>query len=322
MHGTGAFTRSIVPARRRLRSSRSRVAQLRRRRAARHHRARRRQHDRHRRRRVRQADPARPRRRARTGGTSRACVVITSSGVMWSEETKQGLLEHHPGMMLVDAFSSSEALGMGQSVSTAGGAADTAKFTLGENARVITDDGRDVDARLGRDRPGRGQGPARRSATTRTRRSRRPRSSSSTASATRSPATTPRSRPTARSRCSAAARCASTPAARRSSPKRSRRSLKTHPTVRDAVAVGVPDEKFGEAITAVVEPRPARRSTRPTLIAHVKSRLAAYKAPKRVLADRHDRPRPQRQGRLQAPEAVRRRHVVRRRLTRHDRSGA
>ena len=59
--------------------------------------------------------------------------------------------------------------------------------------------------------------------------------------------------------CSAAARCASTPAARRSSPRRSRRSLKTHPTVRDAVVVGVPDDRFGEAITAVVEPRPAPR---------------------------------------------------------------
>ena len=30
--------------------------------------------------------------------------------------------------------------------------------------------------------------------------------------------------------------------------------LKTHPAVRDAVAVGVPDERFGEVICAVVEP--------------------------------------------------------------------
>jgi acyl-CoA synthetase (AMP-forming)/AMP-acid ligase II len=70
--------------------------------------------------------------------------LITSSGVMWSEETKQGLLRHHGGMLLADAFSSSEALGMGASVSTAGGTSTTAKFALGENARVLTDDGRDV----------------------------------------------------------------------------------------------------------------------------------------------------------------------------------
>ena len=53
--------------------------------------------------------------------------------------------------------------------------------------------------------------------------------------------------------------------------------LKTYPGVRDAVAVGVPDDKFGEAVTAVVEVPPtesvdrgrahrprAARSSRPT----------------------------------------------------------
>ena len=43
-------------------------------------------------------------------------VAIVSSGVMWSKETKEGLLRHHPGMLLMDAFSSSEALGMGSSI--------------------------------------------------------------------------------------------------------------------------------------------------------------------------------------------------------------
>ena len=45
---------------------------------------------------------------------------ITSSGVMWSEEVKQQLLEHQPNMVLIDAFSSSEALGMGMSTSGGG----------------------------------------------------------------------------------------------------------------------------------------------------------------------------------------------------------
>ena len=86
-----------------------------------------------------------------------------------------------------------------------------------------------------------------RSATTRTRRRPRRRSSSSTACAGRSPATAPSSRTTARSPCSAAVRSASTPVARRSSPKRSRPSLKSHPDVFDAIVVGVPDARFGEA---------------------------------------------------------------------------
>ena len=77
-------------------------------------------------------------------------VGIISSGVMWSEETKQGLLRHHPGMLLVDAFSSSEAIGMGSSVSSGSSAAHTAQFTLGPEVRVIGADGRDVE-------PGSGQ---------------------------------------------------------------------------------------------------------------------------------------------------------------------
>ena len=59
--------------------------------------------------------------------------------------------------------------------------------------------------------------------------------------------------------------------------------LKLHPAVRDAVAVGVPDEKFGEAITAVVEPQPGATVDEGDVIAHVKGKLAAYKAPKRVV---------------------------------------
>jgi fatty-acyl-CoA synthase len=59
--------------------------------------------------------------------------------------------------------------------------------------------------------------------------------------------------------------------------------LKTHPSVRDAVAVGVPDEKWGEAIVAVVEAVPSTEVDGPDVIAHVKARLAAFKAPKNVV---------------------------------------
>ena len=70
--------------------------------------------------------------------------MVISSGAMWSEPVKQRLLAHHPGMLLVDAFSSSEALGMGVSVSGGGAAAKTASFTLGPDVKVLTEEGQEV----------------------------------------------------------------------------------------------------------------------------------------------------------------------------------
>ncbi len=66
-------------------------------------------------------------------------------------------------------------------------------------------------------------------------------------------------------------------------PEEVEEALKTHPSVRDAVAVGVPDEKFGEAITAVVEPADDSPVDEGEVVTHVKERLASYKAPKRVV---------------------------------------
>jgi acyl-CoA synthetase (AMP-forming)/AMP-acid ligase II len=66
-------------------------------------------------------------------------------------------------------------------------------------------------------------------------------------------------------------------------PEEVEEALKLHPTVADAAVVGVPDERFGEAITALVEPHAGDIIDEAALVAHVKERLAHYKAPKRVL---------------------------------------
>ncbi len=60
--------------------------------------------------------------------------------------------------------------------------------------------------------------------------------------------------------------------------------LKLHPAVRDAVCVGIPDERFGETICAVVEPAGASGDVdTESVIAHVKTALAPYKAPRDVV---------------------------------------
>src|SRR5690606_7384609 len=70
--------------------------------------------------------------------------VIFSSGVIWSKETKDGLLRHNQRLIMVDALGSSEAIGMATSTTTADSGEGTAQFELGPNARVVTEDGRDV----------------------------------------------------------------------------------------------------------------------------------------------------------------------------------
>ncbi|HZP40412.1 MAG TPA: acyl-CoA synthetase [Candidatus Binatia bacterium] len=56
--------------------------------------------------------------------------------------------------------------------------------------------------------------------------------------------------------------------------------LRRHPAVYDAVVVGTPDERFGEQVTAVVQPRPGTRPTAEELVAFAGEHLARYKLPK------------------------------------------
>jgi acyl-CoA synthetase (AMP-forming)/AMP-acid ligase II len=59
-------------------------------------------------------------------------------------------------------------------------------------------------------------------------------------------------------------------------------ALMQHPAVRDCAVIGLPDEKWGEQVTAVVEPKPGQEVGADELIAFVKARIGSVKAPKRV----------------------------------------
>ena len=61
-------------------------------------------------------------------------------------------------------------------------------------------------------------------------------------------------------------------------------AVTSHPDVLDAVVVGVPDERWGEAVAAVVAWRPGKTATLDALRVHCGERIARYKLP-RLLAE-------------------------------------
>ena len=61
------------------------------------------------------------------------------------------------------------------------------------------------------------------------------------------------------------------------------RCLLEHPDVADAVVVGAPHERWGEAITGVVVVRPGAAVDEEQLLLHCRGRLAGFKVPKRIV---------------------------------------
>jgi acyl-CoA synthetase (AMP-forming)/AMP-acid ligase II len=59
-------------------------------------------------------------------------------------------------------------------------------------------------------------------------------------------------------------------------------ALKSHPDVFDVVVVGVPDERWGERVAAVVKPRPGTAPDVESLAAHAREHIAGYKVPKEI----------------------------------------
>ncbi len=205
-----------------------------------------------------------------------------SSGVMWSQENKEGLLEHIQQMVITDSFGSSEAVGMGASVSAKGAPAKTAQFALGPNCVVFTEDGKRVE-------PGSGErglvavggaipmgyykDEVKSAQTFRIFEERRWTVPGDWAEVNTDGTLHLLGRGSV---------CINT-GGEKVFPEEVEECVKTHVSVRDAVAVGIPDKRFGETICAVVEAEPGHEPELSVLSDHVKSRLAAYKAPRNVV---------------------------------------
>ncbi len=206
---------------------------------------------------------------------------IMSSGVMWSQETKQGLLKHHD-MVLADIMGSSEG-GMGSSITTRDMASATAKFELNEGVKVITDDDRIVA-------PGSGEigklatsafvplgyykDEAKSAATFREVDGVRYSFPGDYATVEADGTITLLGRGSV---------CINT-GGEKVFPEEVEEAVKKHPAVFDCLVVGVPDERFGERIVAVTSCRERHSVDEAELIEFTKAHLAGYKIPRQVLA--------------------------------------
>ncbi len=204
--------------------------------------------------------------------------LIISSGVMWTAEVKRELAERVQCFCL-DSLGSSEAVGMAASMSGPGSEQTTAKFTVGTNTKVFTDDGREVEhgsGEIGMVAVG-GYIPAgyykdetKSASTFRVFEGRRWSVPGDFATVEADGTITLLGR---------GSNCINT-GGEKVYPEEVEEAVKLHPAVADCLVVGVPDERFGEAIAAVVTLAPDAAADASDLAATLGT-LSRYKHPRR-----------------------------------------
>jgi len=205
--------------------------------------------------------------------------VVMSSGVMWSAPVKKALLRHMPKARMLDGLGSSEASAIASTSSTAGEVADTATFMPSDRAAVLHDDGTLATP---------GDGRAGRLAVTGWLPVGYLNDPEKTAAVFVEAAGRRWSTPGDMALLEADGRirllgrgssCINT-GGEKVFPEEVEQALKQHPGVVDVAVLGVPDERFGQSIVALVERGSAAAPTAEDLERHTRGFLAGYKVPK------------------------------------------
>lgn len=206
--------------------------------------------------------------------------VILSGGAVLSPTVKDGLLERLPGCMVVDGFGASETGGQGQMVAVPRAAGTNPRFAMDPDTTVLDDDLQPVApgsgvvgrlARRGRIPLGYHNDPDKTAATFPTVGGVRWSVPGDLATVEADGTITVLGRGSV----------SINTGGEKVHPEEVEAVLKAHPAVFDAVVVGVPDERWGQRVTAVVQPRAGVRGpTLEELADHARTSLAGYKVPR------------------------------------------
>lgn len=229
---------------------------------------------------------ARPILRAIEAGEGRMGQIgmMISSGTMWSPEIKAALIGHNPAMMCLDSYGSSEGLGYGASVSTAENASAPTRFMHDPNTVLVHTDEETGEMRVISDHgvPGR---VARTGLIPRGYWKDAEKSAKTFVLVDGQRYTMPGDwgileEDGAILLLGRGSQCINS-GGEKIFPEEVEEALKTHPAIEDALVFGVKDEKWGQAVSAVVEA--IGPVTAAELQAHLRAQLAAYKSPKSVV---------------------------------------
>jgi 3-oxocholest-4-en-26-oate---CoA ligase len=209
-------------------------------------------------------------------------LLVISSGVMWSEPVKRALMERRP-VIAYDQLGSSEGVGFASAISTAESDGETGKFSLGPDTKVFTEDGREVKpgsgevghlAVGGRLPVGYYKDPGKTAATFRVVDGKRYSIPGDFATVEEDGTITLLGRGSV----------SINSGGEKIFPEEVEEAVKRHPGVADVVVVGVPDERFGEAVAAVVAPAPGAHPDQDEIAAAVERiGLASFKRPRHVI---------------------------------------